>query len=273
MPSPVQQHYTLSGLYESIIDALGKMGFDSTRITRKELATIDEFHVRGLEVTKELASRAHLEKGMKVLDVGCGVGGPCRLLADEYGCIVTGIDLTEEFIRTAILLSQLTGLQDRTHFIQADALQLPFDDNSFDIVWTQHVQMNIADKKKFYSEISRVLKPGGRFIYYDIFSINHQPIQYPVPWADTSSISHLITTNELHSSLESAGLICTETTDQTDPGINFLTILLDKIKNQEIPPAGLKLVIGDAFAEKMTNLGRNIIEKKIKLESGICRKT
>jgi SAM-dependent methyltransferase len=232
----------------------------------------DEFHVRGLEVSKELANHAGLEKGMKILDIGCGIGGPCRLLADEYGCITTGIDLTEEFIRTATLLSDLVGLKERTHFIQADALQLPFDDNSFDITWTQHVQMNIADKKKFYSEISRVLKPGGRFIYYDIFSIDNQPIQYPVPWASTSDLSHLMTTEELRTTLVSTDLNIIETTDQTAPGINFLAALVDKIKTQKMPPASLKLVIGGDIGEKMGNLHQNFIDKKLQLESGICQK-
>jgi SAM-dependent methyltransferase len=272
MPSPVQQHYTLPHLYESILSALEKTGIDKNNVTRKDLAAADEFHVRGLEVTKELANHAGLEKEMKVLDVGCGIGGPCRLLADEYGCHATGIDITEEFVRTATLLSRLVGLQDRTNFIQADALQLPFDDNSFDIVWTQHVQMNIEDKQKFYSAISRVLKPGGRFIYYDIFSIDNQPIQYPVPWAETSSISHLITTDDLHRELASAGLSIIDTTDQTLGGINFLTMLLDKIKNQQMPPASLKLVIGGNIAEKMSNLHQNFTEKKIQLQSGICQK-
>jgi ubiquinone/menaquinone biosynthesis C-methylase UbiE len=272
MPSPIQQHYTLPHLYESILTALEKMGIDTTNVTRKELATVDEFHVRGLEVTKELAGHAGLTKGMKILDVGCGVGGPCRLLADEYGCITTGIDITEEFIRTAILLSRLVGLEDRTNFIQADALQLPFDENSFDIVWTQHVQMNIADKKKFYLEISRVLKPGGHFIYYDIFSIDNQPIQFPVPWASVPSLSHLITTDELYKILPSAGLDIIETKDQTVPGINFLVVMLDKLKTQAMPPASLKLVIGDDIIEKMSNLVLNFTEKKIQLESGICRK-
>ena len=272
MSSPIQQHYTLPHIYETILDAVEKMGVDKTKVTRKDLAMADEFHIRGLEVSKELASNAWLEKGMKVLDIGCGIGGPCRLLADEFGCMTRGIDLTEEFIRTAKLLSSLVGLQDRTHFIQGDALQLPFEDNSFDIAWTQHVQMNIADKKKFYSEINRVLKPGGRFIYYDIFSINNQPIQYPVPWADTSNLSHLMTTDDLRKIVAAEGLSIIESIDQTPPGISFLTALLEKIKAQKMPPASLKLVIGGDIAEKMGNLHQSFIDKKLQLESGICQK-
>ena len=91
------------------------------------------------------------------------------MLADDYNCRVTGIDLSHEFIRTASALSELVGLQDKTDFIQASALELPFEDGSFDVAWTQHVQMNISDKAKFYSEINRVLSDSGTFVYYDIF--------------------------------------------------------------------------------------------------------
>ncbi|MEI9809375.1 MAG: class I SAM-dependent methyltransferase [Bacteroidota bacterium] len=272
MQTPVEQHYSLPHLFENIIAALEKAGVDKSKITRKELAATDEFHVRGLEVTKELASHAGLQQDMKILDVGCGVGGPCRLLADEYGCFTTGIDITQEYIRTATLLSELTGLQDRTNFIQADALQLPFENNRFDRVWTQHVQMNIENKKKFYAEISRVLKPGGKFIYYDIFSINNEVIHFPVPWAEMASISYLVTTDELHNILGTSGLDIIETTDQTAPGINFIAAMIDRMKNQDAPPVSLKLIMGDSVGEKLGNLYQNLIEKKIRLESGVCRK-
>ncbi len=124
--------------------------------------------MRGVEVSRELAIAAALQPGMRVLDAGCGLGGACRLLADEFGCEVTGIDITGDYIRTATRLSELTKLQHRTRFVQGSVLELPFNDNSFDIVWTQHVQMNIADKKTFYAEINRVLTDGGRLIYYDV---------------------------------------------------------------------------------------------------------
>lgn len=273
MSNPVEQHYSRSRVFESILAALEKTGIEKNNISRKDLAGADEFHVRGLEVTRELAAHAGLRKDMQVLDVGCGIGGPCRLLADEYHCMATGIDITPEYIRTATLLSTLTGLQDRTHFMVADARQLPFEDNSFDIVWTQHVQMNIGDKPAFYSEIYRVLKPGGKFIYYDILSMNNGPIHFPVPWADEPSLSHLITPGDLHKLLAATGLRPVETTDQTAKGILFLETILTRIKNQGAPSVSLQLLIGDSLAEKLGNVHTNLKGKKIVLESGICQKS
>ena len=130
---------------------------------------------------------------LKVLDIGCGLGGSARMLADEFNCSVKGIDLSHEYIRTAQKLSELVGLKDKTGFIQGDALDLPYGNDSFDVVWTQHVQMNISDKTKFYSEIKRVLKDGGTLMYYDIFSKNGEDVNYPVPWANNSSVSFLET--------------------------------------------------------------------------------
>jgi ubiquinone/menaquinone biosynthesis C-methylase UbiE len=270
MQIPVEQHYSREHLFENLLAALERSGINKNKVTRKDLAPLDEFHVRGTAVTIELAKNAGLHKDMKVLDVGCGIGGPCRLLADEYGCMATGIDITHEFIRTAALLSELTGLQDRTNFVHASALQLPFKANSFDMLWTQHVQMNIQDKKQFYAEINRVLKPDGTFVYYDIFSRNEEPITFPVPWADTSSISHLVTIDALHQLLTSAGFEITKITDQTPAGIIFLQTTLDKMENQGPPPTSV--FMGASMPEKIGNLYKNLIEKKIVLESGICRK-
>ena len=201
--SPVEEHYHRNGLYDTIMNKLQQLGV--TAITRKDISGVDEFHIRGAAISLELANEAGFNKYSKVLDAGCGLGGPCRMLADEFGCDVTGIDITEEFIQTAQRLTALVKLEDRVTFLKADALQLPFSDESFDFVWTQHVQMNIEDKKKFYSEMERVLKPGGKFIYYDVLGKKKEPLNYPVPWADEASLSFLITAPELDELLQGVG--------------------------------------------------------------------
>src|SRR4029077_10061380 len=127
--------------YDTVISKLQELGI--TAATRKDISGVDEFHIRGAAVSKELTEDAGFNTNSKVLDIGCGLGGPCRMIADEYGCDVTGIDITEEFIETARRLTALVKLDDKVNFLKADALQLPFDDESFDITWTQHVQMNI----------------------------------------------------------------------------------------------------------------------------------
>lgn len=264
----IQAHYARSNLYEAILQAIGK---EPAEITRKDLAPIDEFHVRGQEVSRELAMAAGIRPGRRLLDAGCGLGGACRLLAAEFGAEVTGIDITADYIRTAQQLSALTGLQHHTRFVQGSILALPFDDNSFDAVWTQHVQMNIADKKALYAELGRVLPTGGRLIYYDVLG-NEEPIRYPVPWAANDSLSFLVTSPQLHTLLADAGFRRIQVTDETEKGIQSFNNLFNRIAQQGLPAPGLHLLMGDTAPAKLNYLRSNLIEKKIVLESGVYEK-
>ncbi len=99
--------------------------------------------------------------GDRVLDVGSGLGGPARLIAAQRGCDVTGIDLTPEYVEVAERLTQRTGLGEQVRFVCGDALELPFDDASFDAAITLHVAMNIADRARLYAAIRRVLARVG----------------------------------------------------------------------------------------------------------------
>jgi SAM-dependent methyltransferase len=267
--SSIASHYAHDHLYETIIKALASAGITADRITPKELAPVDEFHVRGQQISRELAVTAGLQPGMRVLDVGCGLGGACRLLADEYGCDVTGIDITPDYIETAVKLSALTGLQHKTRFVPGSALALPFDNNSFDVVWTQHVQMNIADKNAFYSEIKRVLTTTGRFVYYDILSAHHAPIHFPVPWATDATLSHLMTAPGLHTLLQEMGWQRVQVTDETAKGIAFFDTLLNRITQKGLPALGLHLLMGGNALEKLQNLRTNLVEGRLVLESGV----
>ena len=262
----IPSHYAYNDLYEAILTALSNAGIPADKVSRKDLTAIDEFHVRGQEVTLELAAAAGLKPGMRILDAGCGLGGTCRLLADEFNCNVTGIDITEDYIRTADKLSVLTGLQHKTRFVNGSVLNMPFDNNSFDVVITQHVQMNIADKKTFYAEVTRVLKNGGRFVYYDILSNDHLPVQYPVPWAPDESISFLITAQQLHALLNEAGFNNIQITNETAKGITFFNNLFSRIDKKGLPALGLHMLVG---LDKIRNLYSNLIERRVVLESGI----
>jgi ubiquinone/menaquinone biosynthesis C-methylase UbiE len=266
--SSIETHYTTSNLFETILQALERSGVDRNHVTRADLAAVDEFHVRGQEVSRELANAAALQL-KKVLDIGCGLGGACRLLAGEFGCDVTGIDITQEYIRTAIQLSELTGLQHSTRFVHGSATHLPFDDNSFDVVWTQHVQMNIEDKPALYAEVKRVMAANGNFVYYDVLSNGHAPIHFPVPWASNASLSFLITSQELQQLLHDAGFKPIAIKDETDNGIAFFKKLFNRIEQKGWPLAGLHLLMGDNAADKLKNLYTNLVEGTIKLESGI----
>jgi SAM-dependent methyltransferase len=262
----IASHYAYNNLYEAILKALDDAGIPASKVSRKDITAIDEFHVRGQEVSLELAAAAGLQPGMRILDAGCGLGGTCRLLADEFDCDVTGIDITEDYIRTAIKLSELTGLQHKTRFVHGSVLSLPFENNSFDVVITQHVQMNVADKKIFYAEIARVLKNGGRFIYYDILSNDHLPVQYPVPWAPDESISFLITSQQLHALLHDAGFNNIQITNETAKGITFFNNLFNRIAQKGLSALGVHMLVG---LDKMHNLHSNFVNGVCVLESGI----
>ena len=269
--SQIANHYSSSGLFESIIAELSSKGIKFP--SRNDLAGYDEFHVRGAEVSLELAKESYFQKHARVLDLGCGLGGASRMIADFFDCHVTGIDITPEFVRSAELLSQLLGFEGKTRFLVGDATDLPFSDNSFDAVWTQHVQMNIKHKKKLYEEIKRILTAGGCLIYYDIFKRDAEPLFFPVPWAEKQSLSFLISISAYSELLTNSGYVKFNSKDQTKEGIIFIKKLLSKMNTPSGSKPGLHLIMGNTFSLKMQNLLKNLEEGRIELQSGIYQKT
>jgi len=267
----IENQYAQSGLYNSIIDSLKAKGIDLNQVTRSHLSGVDEFHIRGEGVSYELARQANLSN-KKVLDIGCGLGGPCRMLSELYNCETYGIDMSPDYIETAKKLSALVSIDNASNFLIGDALNLPFEDGVFDVVWTQHVQMNIEDKHRFYSEINRVLANNGTFIYYDIFKQYPIEINYPVPWANDNSVSFLQTIKEMETILIELNLYKYQTTDQTDKGLEFLENVMHSKKLANSSTTGLNLLLGDETEEKFRNLLNALQCGKIELQSGVYKK-
>lgn len=255
----VSDHYSSGELGNRILAALEAMGKDPEALTPADLAPVDEFHTRGAEATRELAQFAGLEPGQRVVDVGSGLGGPARHLASQYGCQVTGLDLTEEFCQVATMLSERTGLRDKVRFHHGSALDMPFDDNHFDVAWTIQAQMNISDKARFYAEIHRVLKPGGRLVFQDIFQGPGGEIHYPVPWAGDDSTSFLVAPEEARKAAETAGFQVTEWRDVTEACLAWYKKLPDA-SGMPLPPLGLHLILGGNAREKRVNQLKNLQE-------------
>jgi ubiquinone/menaquinone biosynthesis C-methylase UbiE len=202
----------------------------------------DQLHVRGAEATVELAELAGLREGERVLDVGSGVGGPARFLAERFGVDVTGADVTAAFVERAEELTRDAGLADRVRFVRADATALPFEDGAFDVAWTQHAAMNIRDKAGLYAELRRV---AGRLALYDVLARNGGPPEYPLPWASVPELSFLVTEDELCALLAAAGFHPTETRDVTESAKRWLR----------------KAALGSAF----DNLGRALDDGRLRL--------
>lgn len=268
----VQAHYTRSDLGSVILAALEKAGKDLNRLTPEDLAPIDEFHIRGRAATLELARAASVDSTKRVLDVGSGIGGTSRCLAWEFGCRVTGIDLTDEYCRTAAMLSERIGLAELIDYRQGDATNLPFPDASFDIVWTEHVAMNIPDKPRLYREMQRVLKPGGTLAIYDILAGPGGPVIFPVPWARTPESSFLATPDELRMLLEESGFKIAVWSDTTDAARVWFVALAEKIRKEGMPPLGFHVLLGSDFQVMAQNQRRNIEEGRIVLVQVVARR-
>lgn len=268
----VQAHYTRSGLGGLILAALEAAGKDLDRLTPEDLAPIDEFHIRGRAATLELARTARVDSTKRVLDVGSGIGGTSRCLAREFGCRVTGIDLTEEYCSAAAMLSARIGLAELVDFRQGDATSLPFPDASFDIVWTEHAAMNIPDKPRLYAEMHRVLKPGGTLAIYDILAGPSGPVLFPVPWARTPAASFLVTPDELRSLLDEAGFRIEAWSDTTDAARAWFVALAEKIRTEGMPPLGFHVLLGSDFQAMAQNQRRNLEDGRIVLAQVVARK-
>jgi ubiquinone/menaquinone biosynthesis C-methylase UbiE len=268
----IQTHYTRADLGDVILTALKKAGKDVDRLTPEDLAPIDQFHIRGRTATLELARVAGLDAAKRVLDVGSGVGGTSRCLAKEFGCRVTGIDLTDEYCRAAEMLSAKTGLAHLVDFRQGDATNLPFDDQAFDVVWTEHVAMNIPDKIRLYKEMHRVLKPGGTLAIYDVLAGPSGPVLFPVPWARTPDTSFLVSPDELRKLLEDSEFTITDWSDTTEAARAWFVTLAEKIRKEGFPSLGFHVLLGADFKAMAQNQGQNLQEGRILLTQIVARK-
>jgi|SRR5215208_1854736 len=268
----IQAHYAASDVGKQILGALQNMGKDIDRLTAADLAPIDEFHIRGRAATLELAKAAGIDSTKKVLDVGSGLGGPARSLAREFGCQVTGIDLTNEYCRAAEMLTERVGLSTHVEFLQGDALDLPFAGATFDVVWTEHVAMNIPDKPRLYGEMHRVLKPGGTLAIYDILTGPAGTVHFPVPWARVPETSFLATPEELRRLLEQVGFSIADWADTTQQARAWFAVLAEKMRSQGLPPLGFHVFLGPEFKEMAQNQRRNLDEGRIVLAQVVARK-
>ena len=268
----VDKHYGFGGIMDKIEAALDLADKDIDSLKVDDLAPIDQFHSRGRESTLEVAELANIQATDLVLDVGCGLGGTARHLAEIYNCHVTGLDLTDEYISVGKKLTDLVGLSDRVELHQGSALEIQFDDEQFDIVWTEHVQMNIADKNKFYSEIARVLKPGGRFVFHDIFRGTGDSPFYPLPWAEHESYSFLATEEETLEVFDQVGLTIDQWNVKIQESLEFFNTVIARIEADGLPPLGIHLLMGDNARDKLQNYIQNLTGDRISVTLGRAHK-
>ena len=259
----VSDHYGWSGLMEAIAAELRAKGIEPERVTVAQLAPVDNYHWHRLAGTLALARVAKITAADRVLDVGGGIGGPARQLAHRLGCNVTVLDLTAEYCAVGETLTRWTHLADFVSFVHANALEMPFADGSFDVVWTQHASMNIADKTGLYQEIARVVRPGGRFAFFDVLAGPNQPIHFPVPWATDASLSFLVSPEETRDLIAQAGF--RESRWLVDGDLQVELERPDPLSEAAGPQAELDsgLLNGSEGPQMGMNVGRNSREGRI----------
>jgi ubiquinone/menaquinone biosynthesis C-methylase UbiE len=243
------------------IDALG----DRFR-SAAQTAALDQFHIRGLVATAEMAQRVGLHPATHVLDAGSGLGGPSRYLAETFGCTVLGLDLVPTYVDLSRYLASRSVAADRLRYEVADLLTMPSVDARFDLVWTQHVLMNVGDRAGAYAEFHRVLRARGKFACYDIVASPDRPkIDFPVPWATEPAASHLLTQEETIAAVEAADFELVEWLDVTRLALNWF--------GQQMPMAhqelSLATVIGPRMQVLAGNLSRNLREGRLGVGMGI----
>ena len=260
----VSRHYSRTNLLSRLNAALIEDGVDPDHPSLEELAPYDQFHGRGLEVTREVASLMQPRASDHVLDIGSGIGGPARYFANRLGCRVTGIDLTPEFCDVARHLTRLLDLEDRVTFKVGDALAMPFPDGSFDGAYSMNVSMNIADKSRFYREIHRVLKPGACLVLSEIAKGEGGDLDYPTPWASSARTSFLSTPEETRHGLLEAGFDVIRLQSTLEQALAFGARSRAMVERGEKPPhRAVMLIHGEIAAQAIANTARGLLEARI----------
>ena len=268
----VRRHYQAAiDDSDDLLAKIGRMvdGMGEGPMTAERLAGLDQFHFGGLAATAEVAKRAGVAVGMRVLDAGSGLGGPSRYLAETYDCDVTGVDLAPAYVAIAQLLAERAGLAGKVRYLVGDLAHMPLPDASVDMVWTQHVVMNIRDREGVYRAFHRVLKPGGTLAFYDVVAVEGvaAPL-YPVPWAATPETSALLSEAQTRAALAAAGLTVTRWDDVTGEAFAWM------VHQRQAPPLAVDggAVVGQRMVEMVGNFVRNLKEGRTRLVIGVCAK-
>jgi len=182
-------------------------------LTQQQRDGLDQFHSGGSEAVERLLPGLHLTAGMTVLDVGSGLGGPARQVARGTGCTVVGVDITPAYVDAARALTRTAGLAEQVSFFHSDLAT--FDRTGFDAAYTMHVQMNVADKRKFFLEIAHRLRPGAHFATFEVCRGGDEEPALPLPWSLDGTDSFLVTADELRDTIRSSGFDLVEWRDET----------------------------------------------------------
>ncbi len=266
--STLETHYSARDIEARILAGIRAAGLNpEQRLSPEELGALDHFHTGGLRASRELLEVAQIRADESVLDIGAGLAGSARLLASVVGCRVDCIEMSPDYCAGAVLLNRLTGLENRIKVHQGSALDLPFPGRSFDVVWMQNVGMNIADKRKLYEEISRVLKPGGRYAFQEMAAGEVATSYFPLPWATNPADNFLVNADEMRALLGGSGFVAELFEDTSDAHLSRTIANATPATPGQL---GLAVFV-DNLAQKAGNARRSLEERQVRLVRGVFR--
>jgi MPBQ/MSBQ methyltransferase len=239
----VRDHYAASDLEQAIVAALEGAGFDTSAPVAEDLFPIDQLHAGGAQSTRYLLEQLELRPNTRLLDIGCGIGGPARMAASLFSCPVVGIDLSEDFVIAGHRLTDRVGLADLVQLTVAAGDDLSFPDESFERAMMIHVGMNLPDKPAVFAEVRRVLRPGAWFGLYEQMRIGDTTPRYPLPWAEDERSSFLESPQTYAEMLQAAGFVVERTEDRT-------TAMSTAPPPQQLSPA---TIFGQRFVQRIQN--------------------
>jgi sarcosine/dimethylglycine N-methyltransferase len=262
----IETQYSTGASRQAIEQALVAAGKDLGHLRPADLALLEDFHTMGRIATTQLADLVQITPDDEVIDAGSGIGGTARYIAERSRCHVVAVDLTEEYCELARWLNQLAGLDDRISVRQADVTDLPFEDATFTLMFSQHVQMNVAGKALLYQEARRVLADGGRLALWDIAAGGDREPDFPVPWADRPEHSYLTTPDRLRTAIETSGFEIEQWNDLTGQAAPMMRTLLT------LPPSpiGLQAFVPN-FERKAKNLTAALADGRLRAVQGVAR--
>ncbi len=254
LESGVARHYSAYDVLPRIRDALASMGLDPDHVSPDQLKAVDEFHIGGAQATGRLLDALSIGPATRVLDIGSGIGGPARMIAQRFGCQVTGVDLTPAFVDCARALSQMSGMAGSVRFEVGSATALPLPDAAFDLATLLHVGMNIPDKTAVFREAARVLADGGTFAVYDVMQVGPGAVAFPVPWAETEELSALAHPQTYRAAAAAAGFVLQSEEDRSGVALDFFAHIQAQAANAAQSPLGLHTLMGPTVREKTANM-------------------
>jgi cyclopropane fatty-acyl-phospholipid synthase-like methyltransferase len=267
----VIRHYTRGDLNDIVLSWLSAAGRDPRRPAPDDLAPIDELHSGGREATVAFAEGIALKRDHRLLDIGCGIGGPARFFADRTGCRVEGIDLTPEHIDVAIDLTRRMQLNDLVTFRVANALDLSWVSQPFDAAIMLHVGMNIQDKERLFRNVRAALKAGSTFGIYDLMRTSPDTIAFPMLWAQTSATSFVEEPETYCRLLEGAGFAIVREHNYRELVLDYNRRWRAECAKNDALPSMLTAMRGADWSKRAANLNEAMKARCLSPIELICR--